>query len=130
MEVNNSSELKGQMLTTAPAMERDLRQQAVTRPVQRKDEAAAATLEQKMRRQQAEEISPELIARAVEAIQESIDSLSTTLNFTVDQRSDSIVIQVKRKDSDEVIRQIPAEELLKLRAHLENLRGILFDRQA
>jgi flagellar protein FlaG len=130
MEVNTNSELKGQMLTTAPAMERDLRQQAATRSVQRKDEAAAATLEQKMRQQQAEEISPELIARAVEAIQESIDSLSTTLNFTMDQRSDSIVIQVKRKDSDEVIRQIPAEELLKLRAHLENLRGILFDRQA
>lgn len=50
-----------------------------------------------------------------------------SLNFSIDEDSDSLVVQVVDSDSGKVIRQIPPDEILTLRKRLEELIGIIFD---
>jgi len=47
-----------------------------------------------------------------------------------DKRYDTLVVQVMRKDTGEVIRQIPPEELLRLSQKLHELAGILLENKA
>jgi len=50
-----------------------------------------------------------------------------TLQFIRDKDSDRIVIMIKDLKTDEVIRQIPSEAMLKLAKQLEQLQGTLFE---
>lgn len=45
------------------------------------------------------------------------------LSFHMDEKTDRVVISVIDKESQEVIRQVPPEEILKLAESLENIRG-------
>ncbi|MGE3536957.1 MAG: flagellar protein FlaG [Candidatus Tectimicrobiota bacterium] len=55
--------------------------------------------------------------------------LDTKVSFTYDERIAQIVVKVTRGDSEEVIRQIPAEEMIKLAVQLRNdFRGLIFNR--
>jgi flagellar protein FlaG len=128
MEVTANPELKSHGLPAAPAIERDLRQKAETRALEQKSDAARAALDQKMNEQK-ERVSGEQIARAVSEVQERLDALGTTLNFTLDEKTEDIVIHIKNKQSGELVRQIPSEEMLVLKSKLENLMGILFDQK-
>ena len=51
---------------------------------------------------------------------------STSLMFQVDGKGGTVVKVLDRK-TGEVIRQIPAENMVKIQQKLEELRGILFD---
>jgi flagellar protein FlaG len=126
MEVNANPELRSQGLPAAPT--RDLRQKTHPRALEQKSDAARAALDQKMNEQK-ERVSSEQIARAVREIQERLDALGTTLNFSLDEKTEDIVIHIRNKQSGEVVRQIPSEEMLALKAKLEDLMGILFDQK-
>lgn len=58
------------------------------------------------------------------------EALNVELKFQVDSTSGQTVIQVLDKETGDVIRQIPPENLLEVRDKLEELRGILFDVKA
>jgi len=47
-----------------------------------------------------------------------------SVRFENDERA-GMVVKIVDRDNDEVIRQVPAEEVLKLKATLEDLRGNL-----
>lgn len=49
-----------------------------------------------------------------------------SVRFENDERA-GVVVKVVDRESDEVIRQVPAEEILELKATLEDLRGNLID---
>ncbi|OGR04342.1 MAG: flagellar biosynthesis protein FlaG [Deltaproteobacteria bacterium RIFOXYA12_FULL_61_11] len=51
------------------------------------------------------------------------------MSFQVDDRSEKVVIKVIDKESNEVIRQIPSEEVVALRERVEHLRGMLFNQK-
>ncbi|MDR2550735.1 MAG: flagellar protein FlaG [Desulfobulbus sp.] len=50
-----------------------------------------------------------------------------SVRFEKDQLSEELVVKIVDRESDEVIRQIPSEELLHLHAHLQELRGNIID---
>ncbi len=66
----------------------------------------------------------------VESLVNSLDELTgmlqTSLKFTVHDDSHNIVVKVIDKDTDEVIRQIPSDDLLDLQTKMQELTGILF----
>jgi flagellar protein FlaG len=131
MEVNNSIGIKGQILPGAPA-QRGTGGKADARPVEKSGNGAKAALdEQKLggRGQQSKRLGGEEIAAVVEEIQQRLDAMGTKLNFSVDEKTESVIIQVKNKKSDELVRQIPSKEMLELKAKLEDLMGVLFDRK-
>lgn len=65
---------------------------------------------------------------AVRSIQKDMELLNTRIAFRVDKKSDEIVVDVIDKDTNKVIRQIPSDEMLRLKAAFKELmKGLLLD---
>ena len=56
-----------------------------------------------------------------------MQNLNRSLQFSVDDQSGDTVIKVIDSETDELIRQTPAEELLVVRSSLEEYRGMLLE---
>ena len=67
---------------------------------------------------------PEELLKQIKNITE--DGLYS-VRFERDSGSNSLVVKIVDSETDEVIRQIPQEELLELSKHLEELNGNLVD---
>jgi len=72
-------------------------------------------------------LSKEEIAQTVQEMNDFLHDMKRNLSFSVDDDLGKSVITVKDSDSDEVIRQIPSEELVVLRKKMDDVAGILFD---
>jgi len=70
------------------------------------------------------------IADAVKDINNFFQAEKRSLVFTLDQTSGHMVMQIKNIDTNEVIRQIPNEDVLKLAKRMDDLTGILFKARA
>jgi flagellar protein FlaG len=55
---------------------------------------------------------------------------NTTLSFNYDERIGQVVVRVKEGNTDEVIRQIPSEQMVELAAKFKSqLRGLILNHQ-
>ena len=61
----------------------------------------------------------------VESLYELTEMLQTSLTFQTDEKSNEVVIKVIDKKTNEVIRQIPNEEIMQLREKMKEMTGIL-----
>jgi flagellar protein FlaG len=75
-------------------------------------------------------VSKEEADEIVESLYELTEMLQTSITFKVDKETNSVVIKVIDKKNDEVIRQIPNEEILKLRKKMNEMTGILLSEKA
>lgn len=66
--------------------------------------------------------------KLTESVNKFVRSVGTKLSFTFDDRTSQPVILVKDRESGDVIRQIPPEEMLALAEKLEDIAGIIFNR--
>ena len=76
----------------------------------------------------AEKQSPTMqedVNQAVLKMNDTLQSLSQKLEFSVDEESDAFVVKIVDKETKEVIRQIPSEEMLNLSKALDKLQGLL-----
>lgn len=55
---------------------------------------------------------------------------NTKLSFSVDRASNKMVVSVVDSETQEVIRQIPSEDAIKVAQHIHGLMGILYDASA
>lgn len=62
---------------------------------------------------------------SVEALNEFIKPQNTTLQFSIDDESGTVVVKVTDKETKEVIKQFPSEEALELAKALDKLKGLL-----
>jgi len=74
--------------------------------------------------------SREMLDTAVASMQNFAQSISRDLDFSVDDSSGRVVVQVIASDSGKLIRQIPSEEALRLAEHLDEIRSLLLKDQA
>ncbi len=65
-----------------------------------------------------------------EAKDPAIPAANRQLKFSVDEATEELVVAIVDEQSKEVIRQIPAEVVLRNMANIERLRGILFHKTA
>lgn len=49
------------------------------------------------------------------------------LNFSIDEATERIVVKVIDENTDEVVRQIPSEEMLRLAAHFKETNSLIYD---
>ncbi|MCU7812439.1 MAG: flagellar protein FlaG [Candidatus Thiodiazotropha sp. (ex Notomyrtea botanica)] len=66
-------------------------------------------------------VSKEDVKAAVEQMKDFAQVMSRQLQFDVDDDSGKTVVRVLDKDSGDVIRQIPSEEVLSLARHMKEL---------
>jgi flagellar protein FlaG len=71
-----------------------------------------------------------LLSRAVKDINDYVQNVQRDLRFSIDEDSGHTVITVLDSETEEVIRQIPAEEILAIARNLKAMKGLLFDAQA
>jgi len=87
--------------------------------VARKEKEKAATEPQAAEKNQ---LPPEELLKQIKGLTE--DGIYS-VRFENDDTVDELVVKIVDRDTDEIIRQIPAEEILELRAVLDDLRGNL-----
>lgn len=86
-----------------------------------KDESAAEEMVDK------KQVQPEELLTQIKSLTE--DGVYS-VRFENDERSHGMVVKIVDRENDEVIRQIPPEELLELTQRLNDLRGNIVDTQS
>ncbi len=76
------------------------------------------------------EIDKKLLEKIVDKLGQQFRGKNTSLNFSIDDKTKSLVVKVIDSDSEKVIRQIPPEEVLAIRARIQELLGAIFDKEA
>jgi flagellar protein FlaG len=69
----------------------------------------------------------ERMAAVAQQLRDYLRSSGRDLEFRVDAETDSMVITVREAASGKVIRQIPTEEALQMRRHLDEWSGTFLD---
>ena len=70
------------------------------------------------------------LSTTVQQLNDLAAHLRRELRFDIDEVSGRTVINVVDGDTDEVIRQIPPEEMIALAEHFEDLQGLLLRQRA
>ena len=65
------------------------------------------------------------VHKAVDRLKEHVQNLDREFQFNVDKETGDIVVKVVNPENNQVVRQIPSEELLKLVQRLEENKGSL-----
>ncbi len=74
------------------------------------------------------ELSPGEAKEIVEDLNEHMDTLQTHLGFSIrEDLGRLVVVEIKNRKTDELIKQIPSEELLKIMENMKELTGIIFN---
>ena len=76
-----------------------------------------------------QQMSAEEVKEMVESFQEMSETIQTKLSFSVDEENNEIVVKIFDKESEELIRQFPSDEMLSLQDKMSDLAGFLFDQK-
>jgi flagellar protein FlaG len=70
------------------------------------------------------------VQKAVARAQEVLSRASANLKFAVDGDTGAMVVKVVDTETDQVIRQIPSEEMLAIARNIDRLQGLLVKQEA
>ncbi len=134
MDASVNTEVKGVGVTAVmPAVVREDRAKPQVTPVKASSDSPKGTLGDKElhAKPQSKPVDAKELAKAVEEMQQRLDSLGNTrLNFRVLEKPNEVVVQITDSKSGDLVRQFPSEDALALRVKLQELTGLLFDEKA
>jgi flagellar protein FlaG len=67
------------------------------------------------------------LTEAIQRLNEQVRKSNYNLNFSVDDSTNMVVVQVRNAQSGDVIRQIPSETVLRVAHNMEAVKGLLSD---
>ena len=70
------------------------------------------------------------IAKAANDIQNFVKEMGRNLQFSIDKTTGYNVVRVVNPDTQELIRQLPSEELLKIAANMKEMGSVLVNQKA
>ena len=70
------------------------------------------------------------LEKAVENLNHALQDIKRELRFSVDDDTGRTIVKVINADTDEVVRQIPSEQLLNAVRHMDQQAGLLLDTEA
>ncbi len=76
------------------------------------------------------DVKPEQVKEAVDQIQKFTQTLTQNLKFSIDEDTGKMVIKIVDAQTQEVIRQMPSEEAIKIASALGKIQGLLFNGHA
>ncbi len=74
--------------------------------------------------------SQEEVKDSVKALNELVTSLNSDLQFSIDKDTGKTVVKLIDPATDEVIKQIPSEEILAVAKAIDQLKGVFIKQQA
>ncbi|GLR27669.1 flagellar protein FlaG [Limnobacter litoralis] len=75
-------------------------------------------------------LSPKELSDIVRKANKALEVSQSSLKFQVDPDNGQTVVQVIDQDTQQVIKQIPSVEMLKLAKELEKMQGVLMSQKA
>jgi len=72
----------------------------------------------------------DVVAKAAKEIQSFVQSMGRNLNFSIDQTTGYHVVRVMNPETNEVVRQLPSEELLRIAQNMAQLNSALVNQRA
>jgi len=78
----------------------------------------------------AQPVAPEAVAAAVQSANAYMQSVSSSLEFSLDDASGRTVVKVVDTETEEVLRQFPSEEMLAISKSIDRMQGLLINRKA
>lgn len=72
----------------------------------------------------------EQVQQALEDVRKAITPVAQDLLFSIDEDTGKTVVKVVDASTDEVIRQIPSEEIISIAKALDKLQGLLVQQKA
>ncbi|MDO8426140.1 MAG: flagellar protein FlaG [Deltaproteobacteria bacterium] len=94
-------------------------------PAARKTEAATGLFSNPAEAKK--DLPPQKIEEVASEVQIQMKRLNTELRFEVDKESKDVIVRIIDPETKQVIRQIPSEELMAIRARMEELIGVLYN---
>jgi flagellar protein FlaG len=73
--------------------------------------------------------STEEISKDLDAINRQLNEANSSLQFSVDDKSQELVVRIVDRDSGKVIRQIPPESIVRLRESMKAMAGLLIEKK-
>jgi len=73
--------------------------------------------------------SQDQIKSVVEGLNNVMQTFTTDLQFSVDASTKQVVVRVTDKNTNQVIRQIPSEEMLRVSQRIAELLGVVYDHE-
>ena len=70
------------------------------------------------------------LQKAIDQLNNQMKDKNRDLSFSLDDRINRTIITVKKLETGEVVRQIPSEDFVKLAHSLEDMKGLLFNKQS
>ncbi|TYT76285.1 flagellar protein FlaG [Desulfobotulus mexicanus] len=67
------------------------------------------------------------LEKATKDLNKYMDELKTSLGFTIHDETNELLVNIINRDTKEIIKQIPPEELVAIREKMAELAGILLD---
>jgi flagellar protein FlaG len=92
--------------------------------------ATPATPRPEAKPETVERPSLQQLEQAAQRIEKFVQPISSDLQFSVDEASGSQVVRVIDRATQQVIRQMPSEEMLAIASALDRLQGLLVRQQA
>jgi flagellar protein FlaG len=80
--------------------------------------------------QEKRDIKPEELQKLMEEVKRKFDMLSKYLKIDIDQELEIPVVKIMERDTNKVIRQIPPDYLLELMKRIDQLLGLLVEKEA
>ena len=74
--------------------------------------------------------SQEQLEQAVQAVQKAVEPVAQNLQFSIDKETGKTIISVVDSLTQEVIRQIPGEEILAIAKAIDRMQGLLVRQKA
>ena len=130
MDINTNADVKAVGVPISPAVEVEDRKRPQVAPVKNGSESTGTGLDDKaLHKGLAAEkpMSEEELADAVGAIEEHLAQMGNRLGLSLDRETEDVLVKITDRQSGEVVKQFPSEEVVKLRQKLEELAGLLFE---
>ena len=126
--INNAS-ISMQAMTAAPV--RDA-QTARNQAEASTSASRTANIQQNANPQEPAQGTPDIgeVQKALEEVEKAVAPMAQSLQFSLDKDSGRTVVKVMDTDTNEVIRQIPSEEVLAISKAVDKLKGLLLKQQA
>lgn len=99
--------------------------------VRQTSQAVARAAEARAQQEQArEELTPRDLQESVNRVNEAVKVFNSSVRFSIDEETQLRVVRVVDLETDEVIRQIPSEEVLAIARAFDKLQGLLLKDKA
>ena len=84
----------------------------------------------KAKEEQTNSFSPEEAKQLAAEMNEIMDDLQTRLGFSIrEDLNNQVIVEITDRETNELIKQIPSEELLSIKEKMEEFSGLIFDQK-